>query len=409
MPLRPHVKRLKEDSGIREYQAGVVPLKSMPAKPKLALLALLPFIALPAATAETLKEQLDAKRAAFLEKAPPEKAASYQEGIDTVAGSGIYDAALKVGDKAPDFTLPDPTGKEVKLSDLLESGPVVLTWYRGGWCPYCNIALLALQKKLPEFKEAGAQLVAITPETPDHSLDTTEKQNLDFEVLSDVGNKVAEEYGIVFKMTPEVAAAMEKGFGLSKWNDDDSGELPLAASYVVAPDGTITYAFLDADYRNRAEPARLIDAVQAIGDEPSPTHLVQQFWENVWNPPYDLELVDKLVAEDFVLTSAGKDVEGRAEFKKWIEGVQAKVADIRLENLDTFPSEDGSKVTSRWKATGKNQGLFDSDPDGRPVEFTGIAIWEVEDGKLTHNWVERATWEMYQESFSEDKQKDDTF
>jgi len=226
---------------------------------------LLPLLALtsPAFAGESLKSQLDAKRAAFLEKADPEKIAQYQEGIDMVAESGIYEEALKIGDKAPDFTLPNAEGEEVQLSELLEKGPVVLTWYRGSWCPYCNLALAALMEELPALEKAGATLIAISPEKPSYTEEVVEKLDPGFEVLSDVGMKVARDYGIVFKMSKPVAEAMAK-FNLGERNGDEGKELPLAASYVIDQDGTITYAFLDADYRNRAEPSRLVEAVEAL-------------------------------------------------------------------------------------------------------------------------------------------------
>ena len=123
--------------------------------------------------------------------APPERIKRYEQGIEEVRKSGATEKALKVGDRAPDFELPDATGKKVKLSDLKARGPVVVTWYRGGWCPYCNIALRGFHKSLPEIRAAGASLVAISPETPDNSMSTTEKNHLDYEVLSDKGNKVA--------------------------------------------------------------------------------------------------------------------------------------------------------------------------------------------------------------------------
>jgi len=220
-------------------------------------------------SAETLSDQLSAKQKDFISKTPPEKAASYQAGIDAVAKSGIYDRAKKSGDKAPDFTLKNAAGKEVSLSSLLEKGPVVLTWYRGGWCPYCNLTLVALQEKLPEFQAAGATLVALTPELPDFTEDTTKKGEIAFEVLSDVGNNVARKYGIVFKMVPDVAEAMRNFAKTVERNGDESDELPLAAAYVIAPDGKITYAFLDADYRLRAEPSRLVDEVKAQTSKPS--------------------------------------------------------------------------------------------------------------------------------------------
>jgi len=220
-------------------------------------------------SAETLSDQLSAKQKDFISKTPPEKAASYQAGIDAVAKSGIYDRAKKSGDKAPDFTLKNAAGKEVSLSSLLEKGPVVLTWYRGGWCPYCNLTLVALQEKLPEFQAAGATLVALTPELPHFTEDTTKKGEIAFEVLSDVGNNVARKYGIVFKMVPDVAEAMRNFAKTVERNGDESDELPLAAAYVIAPDGKITYAFLDADYRLRAEPSRLVDEVKAQTSKPS--------------------------------------------------------------------------------------------------------------------------------------------
>jgi len=228
-----------------------------------ALLAILVSLS-PIAYAQSLKEQLDAKRETFLKAAPADKAKTYQDGIDAVAASGILEKALKKGDKAPDFTLKTPEGKEVRLSELLKSGPVVLTWYRGGWCPYCNLTLLSLQKVLPEIKAAGGQILALNPELDSYTVETTDKNHLEFDVLSDRGNAVAHQYGIVFKMTPDVARAMREGAKTNTRNGDDSDELPLAAAYVIAQDGTITYAFLDADYRNRAEPSRLVEEVKTL-------------------------------------------------------------------------------------------------------------------------------------------------
>ena len=171
----------------------------------------------------------------------------------------IVDKAKQEGDEAPDFTLNNALEKPVSLSEYLKKGRVVLTWYRGGWCPYCNLTLHALNEELQNFKAQGANLIALTPELPDESISTAEKQNLEFEVLSDVGNKVAREYGIVFKLTDEVAEIYNQSFGLNNHNGDESNELPLAATYIINKDGEIAYAFLDADYRNRAEPSELTD------------------------------------------------------------------------------------------------------------------------------------------------------
>lgn len=206
----------------------------------------------------SLKSLLEAKKADFELNADAHKKKVYKEGIDAVRKSGVVGKAKQVGEKAPDFVLKNALGNNVALKDYLKKGKVVLTWYRGGWCPYCNMTLQKLQQEVPNFKANGAHLLALTPELPDRSMDTAEKQGLQFEVLSDVGNEVAKLYGIVFKLTDEVADIYDKSFGMGSYNGDDSQELPLAATYIIDGEGKIQYAFLDADYRNRAEPAKLV-------------------------------------------------------------------------------------------------------------------------------------------------------
>ena len=149
----------------------------------------------------------------------------------------------------------------MSLYDELQNGPVILMWYRGGWCPYCNLTLRAMEDMLPQYRAGGAQLLALTPESPDKSMSTIEKHELSFEVLMDNDNAVAKTYGVVFQLTDEVKDYYENGFGLSAYNGNDKGELPLAATYVIGTDGIITYAFLDADYRNRAEPIEVLNAL----------------------------------------------------------------------------------------------------------------------------------------------------
>jgi len=204
------------------------------------------------------------KKNAFEASAPEEKLVIYAEGIAAVKNSGIYEKAKKVGDKAPNFTLKNALGKEVALADYLKKGPVVLTWYRGGWCPYCNLTLQRLQEELPNFNAAGANLLALTPEVPDKSMSTKEKHDLQFEVLSDVQNKIGKEYGIIYKLTDAVAESYQKSFGLHEFNGDESNELPLAATYVIDTNGIIRYAFLDAEYRNRAEPSEIIEVLNKL-------------------------------------------------------------------------------------------------------------------------------------------------
>jgi peroxiredoxin len=211
-----------------------------------------------------LKVLLDAKSQEGTAKFTEEKKQIYADGITSVANSGVLDAALKIGDKAPNFTLKNALNEPVSLYNKLENGPVVLTWYRGGWCPYCNITLHALQEMLPDFKNADATLLALTPELPDNSLSTSEKNNLEFSVLSDVGNVIGKDYGVVYALTADVASIYNAGFGLNEKNGDTSNELPLAATYVIDKNGIIQYAFLDADYRKRAEPTDILNVLSEL-------------------------------------------------------------------------------------------------------------------------------------------------
>ena len=215
-----------------------------------------------------LQDQLDARRDAFLKNASPEIIQSQEKALGDLQKSGLTNQALNVGDKAPDFTLGDPDGKQVRLSDLLKEGPVVLTWYRGAWCPYCNIALASLTKHNDDFKKLGATLVALTPELPDTTAETVKEQVLPFEVLSDIDHKVAEQYGLVFKLNDDTRARYAEKFKLVERSGEKAADrLPLPATYVIGTDGVIRYAFLDADYRRRAEPEDIIAALKKLQAE----------------------------------------------------------------------------------------------------------------------------------------------
>ncbi len=215
-------------------------------------------------TESKLSTKLTEKKNAFNATAPESVKTVYAEGLKVVDESGAVAGAKQLGEIAPVFELTNAKGETVRLSDYLKKGPVVLTWYRGGWCPYCNLTLNALQAELANFKAAGGNLIALTPELPDQSMSTAEKHALEFEVLSDIDSHIAREYGIVYKLTDEVAAIYEEKFGLSAYNGNDSNELPLAATYIIGQDGKIAYAFLDADYRNRAEPSEITAELKKI-------------------------------------------------------------------------------------------------------------------------------------------------
>jgi peroxiredoxin len=211
-----------------------------------------------------LETDLNDHKANFEQKADDEKKKIYAEGIKAVEKSNVVKNALQVGDTALNFTLSNASGKKISLYDELKNGPVILMWYRGGWCPYCNVALHYMQDALPEFKKYGANLIAVSPEVPDKSITTKEKHELQFEVLSDLDNNVAREYKVVYKLTEEVAKIYQSSFGLSEYNGNSKGELPLAVTYIIDQNKVIKYAFLDADYRNRAEPQDLIDFLKQM-------------------------------------------------------------------------------------------------------------------------------------------------
>ena len=206
----------------------------------------------------SLQSQLNALKEEFMKTAPADQVAVFEEGITALRSSGMAAQAATVGDEAPAFELANAQGELVSLAGLLEQGPVVLAWYRGGWCPYCNIELKALQEALPAIQERGATLVAISPETPEQVAATKERNGLGFEMLSDGGNETARAYGLVYTV-PEAVLGQLTGFvDLAAHNGNASNELPLAATYVLNPEGMIHFAYIDADYRLRAEPKDIL-------------------------------------------------------------------------------------------------------------------------------------------------------
>ena len=179
--------------------------------------------------------------------------------------SGLIEATPKAGDKLKDFTLPNHRGEEINLASLRKKGPVVVTFYRGGWCPYCNLELRAYQAVLHDIKAAGATLVAITPELPDESLTTSERHALEFEVLTDKNADYAREIGIVFTVDEKVRPIYESfGIDIEKHNGEGQFDMPFAATFVVDVDGTITFAFVDSDYTLRAEPVEIVKKLESL-------------------------------------------------------------------------------------------------------------------------------------------------
>jgi peroxiredoxin len=212
----------------------------------------------------SLLNDINAYKASFSKKASQEKKHLFAQAIKELEESGVAQG-LHVGDPAPDFTLPDATGKGISLSKLLADGPVILTFYRGGWCPYCNLELRAYQRALSEIKESGAQLIAISPQTPDASLSTKEKDELEYLVLSDEGGKVAQQFDLVFKMQDYlIDLYKQSGMDIPAHNGDETWELPKPATFVIDQQRNVIFAHVDSDYRNRTEPSEVIKIVKNL-------------------------------------------------------------------------------------------------------------------------------------------------
>lgn len=213
----------------------------------------------------TLAEQTTRARDEFIASLPEDQQQTLGAAFAKLMASDAGDNAVKVGDSAPDFELPGVLGGEVRLSTLIKDGPVVLNFYRGGWCPFCNLEFHALQQRLPEIKALGARLIGISPETPDTSLSTIEKHQLEFEVLSDVGNLVANRYGLVMQVFEELRPLyLQWGLDIPAANGDNSWELPLPATYVIDSAGKVRAAYINKDYTQRMEPEEIVTTLRTI-------------------------------------------------------------------------------------------------------------------------------------------------
>lgn len=213
----------------------------------------------------SLQKQLDALNQELTEKLPVKAEHILQHKTHELESSGIRIKCFKKGEYAPDFDLPNVDNRYFRLSDMLRSGPVVVSFYRGGWCPYCHLELRTLQKALPEIRAYEGQLVAISPQIPDKSLTTMENARLSYPVLSDIDNAAARRYGLVFTLADELRAIYEDlGVDIPSHNGLDHFELPIPATYVIDPQGIIRYAFIKVDYTQRAEPTEIINVLASM-------------------------------------------------------------------------------------------------------------------------------------------------
>jgi peroxiredoxin len=214
----------------------------------------------------SIREQTEQVKAAAAERLPVEVVAVFDASIQNLLDAGVPSNVVLVGDQLAPFTLSDATGSSISLDDLTQSGPAVIVFYRGGWCPYCNVALRTYQRELlPELRTLGARLVAISPQTPDQSLSTVEKAELDFTVLSDPGNRVAKSVGIVFQQADDVLRAQrELGLDLAAVNAEGSTELPRPTVLIVDQDRVVRFVDVQPDYTARTEVVDILAALAKL-------------------------------------------------------------------------------------------------------------------------------------------------
>jgi peroxiredoxin len=213
----------------------------------------------------TLKSQLTDYQAAFKQRAAPERVAMMEKATIQLRSTGIEQTALPMGALLPDVTLTDASGLTVHLRSLQAAKPTIVIFYRGGWCPYCNLELRAWQTLLPEVSALGAQLLAISPQLPDNSLSTAEKNELAYPVLSDSSMNAANAFGIAFELPPELVDLYGKaGNDLPTLNGNGRWVLPIPATFVFDAAGKVIYRHVESDYRQRAEPLEIIKLLGAL-------------------------------------------------------------------------------------------------------------------------------------------------
>jgi peroxiredoxin len=220
----------------------------------------------------SLQAKLDAFKADFEAGKPPYNVPrsvieTMHRATAELIASGAASRAKKAGDKAPAFSLKDPEGNIVSSAELLKKGPLIVSFYRGVWCPYCNMELQALEAAKPEFEQRGASLVAISPQTPPNSRKSVRQNKLSFPILSDAKGEVAAAFGLRFQL-PDYLVELYKGLknDLPTFNGDPSWTLPMPARYVIGQEGTILYADVNPDYTRRPDPEDLIPALQRATD-----------------------------------------------------------------------------------------------------------------------------------------------
>jgi peroxiredoxin len=215
-----------------------------------------------------LPEKLDAFTGKLIQSGrfPPAVLETLHRSTEELIASGQADRAVKAGETAPEFVLPDPDGNPVSSRQLLAKGPLVVTFYRGVWCPYCNLDLQALEQARGEIEARGASLVAVSMQTAPNSRKSQRDNNLGFPILTDFKGAIAEHFGLRWKLPDEMVSFYKNlaGLDLSNINGEDSWTLPMPARYVIGQDGVIAYAEVNPDYTKRPDPSDLFPVLDSL-------------------------------------------------------------------------------------------------------------------------------------------------
>jgi peroxiredoxin len=213
----------------------------------------------------TLAKELEAFRASLIGRVSRDLAASFKRAEAELLDAGAGHGAPREGDTAQDFTLSDQNGSAVRLYALLEQGPVVAVFYRGGWCPFCTISLRAVQRVLPQLRARGAQVIGISPELPIHARATAERNGLHFPLLHDADNRVAAEWHLVHELHPDLRSLYERlGHAVPDMNGTHDWKLPVPAGFVIAQDRRVVLARIDPRLYVRMEPTDAVASVAAL-------------------------------------------------------------------------------------------------------------------------------------------------
>ncbi len=213
---------------------------------------------------KTLAEQLRDRRELGERYTPADVVALYQRAIEEIRDSGLASRALKVGDRAPDFSLPDDNEKPVSSASFLATGALIICFFRGRWCPYDVTQLEAVNAVMPQIQSAGASLVAVSPQKPQQAFFMRDQHKIQFPLLCDLGNQVARQFGLVYRVPDYQQQIYQRSFvNLPFANGDNSWELPAPATYVVGSDGVIKFGRVDVDYRERPEPLEILDVLRS--------------------------------------------------------------------------------------------------------------------------------------------------